>query len=150
MGHDVQNLLFPRQKPPKMGIVMRKWLFLSLLLPALSSASPSFIGMGVFPGLSWPSSGQSVYGIRINPLVGLHRDVYGLDVGAFNIVKDRFGGVQLGAFNYVKRGTSIIGLQGSFLGNWNRGLYQGVGCKRRGCSIETIREGSCWLATGPH
>ena len=109
-------------------------LFL-LLFPISPSHAESYtpLGVGIFPGiLSPPAVEQSVIGIRISPLVGIHRDVHGLDVGVVNVALGNVGAAQLGLFNYQARRMTIFGLQLGALANWNAGHVSGFGIQLAG------------------
>ena len=106
-------------------------LLLFFLLPMANHIcakdKSGLVGLGILPGaLSWPNSESRVLLLRVNPLIGVHRDVYGVDVGVFNVVKGHMGGLQGGLFNYNGKIATIFGGQFGAI-NWNGGAIYGTG-----------------------
>ena len=100
--------------------------FFHFFTASASNVTP--FGLGIFPGILSPAgANQSVIGIRISPLVGIHRDIYGLDVGLTNIALGHTGALQIGLFNYQHKTMTIFGLQLGGLINWNAGNTSGAG-----------------------
>jgi hypothetical protein len=83
-------------------------VFFSVSMPAQAGISP--IGVAIVHKVEFPPPDFSVYGVRASALWGVHRQVYGLDVGGIgNITDQDFGGIGVsGGFNYNKGTTSIL------------------------------------------
>ena len=114
---------------------MSRLIYLLFFLPffTLSARDVVPFGIGIFPGiLSPPGIKQSVTGLRISPLVGIHRDVYGVDVGVVNMAVGNTGATQLGIFNYQGKRMNVLGLQLGALVNWNAGHVSGLGLQMAG------------------
>ena len=102
-------------------------------IPPVSADEVTPLAVGIFPGiLSPPGVEQSVMGLRVSPLVGIHRNVHGLDVGLVNIALGNEGALQVGIFNYQQKRMSILGLQAGGLINWNAGNVSGAGVQLAG------------------
>ena len=109
---------------------MPRLIYLLLLLPISPASATDVVplGIGIFPGiLSPPGVQQSVMGIRISPLVGIHRDVYGIDMGLVNVALGHEKATQVGIVNYQGKRMTIFGLQLGGLINWNAGNVHGFG-----------------------
>ena len=109
------------------------FLLLGPISLVLADDEVTLLGVGIFPGvLSPPGVKQSVIGVRINPLVGIHRNVHGLDLGFINIAMGHEGALQAGIFNYQHKRMNILGLQLGGLINWNAGNTNGAGLQLAG------------------
>ena len=114
---------------------MSRFALVLLFLPifALPAREVVPLGIGIFPGILSPAgTEQSVMGLRINPLVGIHRNVDGLDVGVANVALGNTRALQLGIFNYQRQRMAILALQTGVLANWNAGHTSGFGLQVAG------------------
>ena len=104
---------------------------LFLFLPSLSHAEKGvyFAGEGLFPPLQVPSREKKIYGIRINPGFGAHKEVIGLDFGLIgNTTDENMIGFQVaGAFNNNRGSSTILGLQLASLANRNQKAARVIG-----------------------
>ena len=109
------------------------FLFFSAISPTFASDEVTPLGLGIFPGILSPSGAKgSVMGVRISPLVGIHRNVHGLDVGLVNVATGHAGALQAGIFNYQHKRMTIFLLQMGGLINWNAGNTGGAGFQLAG------------------
>ena len=100
---------------------------IALALPPAGRAEGSPLGLGIFPGaIAWPGTEDGVAGLRVNPLVGVNRDVYGFDLGLINIAGRSFGGIQAGLINYTGGRAQIAAAQIGAI-NWSRRGTGGLG-----------------------
>jgi hypothetical protein len=94
---------------------------LALFFSFSSQAALSPLGIAVVPPVQFPPSDFTVTGARLSLLWGLHKNVYGLDVGAIgNMTDGQMTGIAVsGLFNYNRGMTTAIGLQVAGLANVN-------------------------------
>lgn len=106
------------------------------------AAGTSPFAISLVPAIGLPGEAWDVAGLRINLLVGRHRDVWGFDVGLLgNEVSDDFEGVEAaGLFNRVGRSDGawqaagilnrcegdFYGLQTAGALNWTDGAVEGL------------------------
>jgi hypothetical protein len=97
-------------------------LFISITEISLA-ASMSPIGLGIFPPVQFPPSDYHVTGLRLNPAMGFHNKVYGVDFGLIgNGTKQDFTGLAVaGGYNYNAGSTTVLGLQAALGANINKG-----------------------------
>ncbi len=120
----------------------------SVVTRAIAAPSPeppagvSPLALALVPAIEAPSEDWSVAGLRVNLLVGRHRDVQGVDVGLLgNEVDDDLEGVQIaGIFNRIGRSdgawqsagilnrceSDFLGVQTAGVLNWTDGAVEGV------------------------
>lgn len=93
-------------------------IVLTTQLPAQAAVSP--ISVTLAPPLQFPPGDFNVTGVRLG-ILGMHRNIYGLDIGAIgNITEQRFVGLAAaGLFNYTQGMTTAIGFQLAGLTNIN-------------------------------
>lgn len=89
---------------------------------AAEGSDNSPLAIGLFPPLQLPGSNYGVKGLRLS-IVGVHREVRGLDLGLLGNVTDvTFTGVAIsGLFNYNRGNSTVTGLQVAGLANLNSG-----------------------------
>jgi hypothetical protein len=94
---------------------------LAVFFGVSAQAALSPLGVAVIPPVQFPPSDFTVTGARVSLLWGLHKNVYGLDVGAIgNMTDGQFVGIGVsGLFNYNRGLTTAIGLQAAGLANIN-------------------------------
>lgn len=84
-----------------------------LSLSSFASAAYSPLAFSLVPPLQFPASDFTVTGARLSVGWGIHRDIYGLDIGGLgNITTGEFVGIGIsGGFNITHGTTTILGLQ---------------------------------------
>src|SRR5262245_21147224 len=99
---------------------MKKLIAGMLAVAALrAEAFVSPIGLSIYPPVMLPRKKDDIIGVRVNLVKGIHRSVYGLDVGIVNY-NDTLGGIAIGMTNASFKNT--IGLQIGLLNQTNN-LY---------------------------
>jgi hypothetical protein len=105
---------------------MKSWMKLVLCLSFgwmgfAAQAAYSPLAVSIVPPLQFPPSDFNISGVRVSVLAGVHRDVYGLDLGLIgNITRQRFVGAAVsGVFNYTQGQTTVTGVQLAGLANVN-------------------------------
>lgn len=73
------------------------------------------LGIGIAAPVQLPFTDSDVYGLRIGGLLGMERDVIGLDVGLVEMTRGGFTGLQVAGFSWT--GADVCGLQFSAAGN---------------------------------
>ena len=83
-------------------------------------AAVSPLSVGMVPPVQFPPKSYGVTGVRINPLLGQHRDVYGLDLSLLGGITDQdFVGLAVAGGVNINRGmTTVLGLQLAGVGNF--------------------------------
>ena len=96
--------------------------FVATFLPMKSAqAFVTPLSIGVLPPIQFPPTDFTVAGVRVSALYGMHRDVYGIDIGLLgNITEQSFVGAAVsGIFNETKGMTTVIGTQLAGIANVN-------------------------------
>ena len=110
--------------------------------PSAPSSGVTPLAIALVPAIGLPPDDWSVAGLRIDLLVGRHRDVWGVDIGLLgNEVSESFEGLQIaGLFNRIGRSDGawqtagilnrcegdFCGLQSAGALNWTDGAVEGV------------------------
>ena len=82
--------------------------------PPATGVSP--LGLAIAPDFEAPGKGWDVIFLRLNLLVGSHRCVYGLDIGALgNICQDEMSGLSVaGLFNNIRTSGGAFQIAGVY------------------------------------
>lgn len=99
---------------------MKLFVLLSILVSSVQAAP---VGEAIFWPLQYPPKEDSVKGIRNVFGLGIHKDVYGLDVGlGVNVTNDDFIGMAIaGGANITGKRAIVTGIQFAGVMNRNRG-----------------------------
>jgi hypothetical protein len=81
----------------------------------------SLAGISLFKPVQYPDAESDIYGLRINLLYGVHRDIYGFDLGLVNKA-DNVYGFQTGIF-YNNVSANMNGFQISVVNNVDGNTY---------------------------
>ena len=106
-------------------------LFVFISSSAMAATSP--LSVNIAPPVQFPPSDYNVTGLRAG-VVGHHRSVYGIDIGAIgNITDQEFVGIAVsGVFNITRGNTTALGLQAAGLTNVNTNKTTVVGVQLAG------------------
>ncbi len=98
---------------------------------ALAATTP--LAVTTITPVQFPPSDFNIIGARVG-LLGHHRNMYGIDVGALgNITDQDFVGIAVaGLFNLTRGSTLALGLQGAGIANINGGKTRVVGLQIAG------------------
>jgi len=100
---------------------LRSVFFGVFLFGSTAYGALSPLAISAAPPVQFPPSDYNVTGVRVNLLVGNHRNVSGIDLGVVgNMTQQKFVGLALaGGFNYTKGQATLLGLQLAGLANIN-------------------------------
>jgi hypothetical protein len=96
--------------------------FIAVLLVFVAFRAEAFIspvGLSIYPPIGFPRSKDDIVGARVNLIKGIHRSVFGLDIGLLNHT-ETMGGIAIGMTNASFK--TAIGLQLGILNQTNN-LY---------------------------
>ena len=82
------------------------------------------LGVGIAAPIQLPFTDTDIYGLRFGGLLGVNRNVYGIDAGLVEVSGGEFCGIQLGGLlNY---NVTLEGVQLGGLLNWQTSNFAGV------------------------
>ncbi len=127
---------------------LAKALILTVALMVSGQAQAFFtpVGFSIVPPLQFPPDNFTITGARVSLLWGLHRDVYGFDVGLLgNVTSLTFVGMAVaGGFNMTRGTTTILGLQLAGGANINTSVARIVGLQLALGMNQNV--GTSWVA----